>query len=182
MLQNGGLQPQTETHRNAIEVKVAENQAKNIGRQQARRQEKHEQEDQAKWRCTYCDFKREGRWGRQYYVLSHMKHKSTKAGISSHMRHRHPNHVTAAPAPVKIMLQPTTSSITQQSSTPTQPSQPSTAKPAAERAPTSPDSAATTITSDAVNCWREATSEPMDANKSCTYVCLPVTLIDLLNF
>ncbi|KAI5700121.1 hypothetical protein M8J75_014559 [Diaphorina citri] len=61
MCTNGGLQPQTETHRNAIEVKVAENQAKNIGRQQARRQEKHEQEDQAKWRCTYCDFKREGR-------------------------------------------------------------------------------------------------------------------------
>ncbi|KAL1464031.1 hypothetical protein WDU94_003715, partial [Cyamophila willieti] len=104
----------------------------NIREAKSKRQEKHENEDQFIWECPLCDFKREGRKGRQY-VNSHLTqaHRditeevrqntnntlectlcnticNSRAGLSSHMRHRHPSHI-----PPENRFRPTRRTLTQ---------------------------------------------------------------------
>ncbi|KAL1465826.1 hypothetical protein WDU94_005363 [Cyamophila willieti] len=117
-------------------IKINENivnyQERNIREAKSKRQEKYENEDQFIWECPLCDFKREGRKGRQY-VNSHLTqaHRDiteevrqntnntlectlcnticdSRAGLSSHMRHRHPSHI-----PPENRFRPTRRTLTQ---------------------------------------------------------------------
>ncbi|KAI5731391.1 hypothetical protein M8J77_009317 [Diaphorina citri] len=115
-----------ELWRKLIWEKTDKLQTESITKAEARRIEKHEDEDQYTWTCPLCSFTREGRKGRQY-VNSHLSQKhqddqslkdqnkekenlkcrtcnilyKTRAGLRSHMRSKHPNDLCAIIQPIK---------------------------------------------------------------------------------
>ncbi|KAL1462002.1 hypothetical protein WDU94_013857 [Cyamophila willieti] len=131
-----------------IQNKANEHQEKAIKTTKEKRLERHEREDQVEWKCPMCDFKRQGIRGRQY-VLSHLKQKhgvgstsnesenntscttcgqnyKTKSGLSSHVRHKHPNvRIDTTHLPIKLYPTVATASNAESQSTTNLPSQPS---------------------------------------------------------
>ncbi|KAI5731846.1 hypothetical protein M8J77_017119 [Diaphorina citri] len=102
----------------------------NLEQRAERRTQRHEEEDTYSWKCPLCDFKCDGRRGREY-VNSHLTqaHKTrqppttettrptvihcticdlqckSKSGLTSHMRHKHPDAALASSIPKPIRLQ-----------------------------------------------------------------------------
>ncbi|KAL1447281.1 hypothetical protein WDU94_008893 [Cyamophila willieti] len=115
-----------EEWRKHVNEKVESIQIKTNTAAEQKRAERHHNEDQYIWQCPLCSFEREGKSGRQY-VNSHLaqKHKdnqdltnqieaskslecelcnkvyATKAGLSSHMRHNHPDIMRNPIQPIK---------------------------------------------------------------------------------
>lgn len=109
--------------REETKSKIMRNHEVDLEKRSERRIQTHEEEDTYSWKCPICDFTRDGRRGRQY-VNSHISqtHKTretltpstarrtasdihctictqqckSKAGLSSHMKHKHPNVVLEA--------------------------------------------------------------------------------------
>ncbi|KAL1448183.1 hypothetical protein WDU94_005664 [Cyamophila willieti] len=130
--------------RSKIHESIQHEHEKNIQQTIQKRQDQHEEQDQWEWQCPLCEFRREGRKGRQY-VNSHISqaHKDripttqrndslvceycglvvkSKAGLTSHVSHRHPEAQPNTLKPVKIVLMDNTTTSTQ----PTQQTQPTT--------------------------------------------------------
>uniref|UniRef100_A0A8D8VS37 C2H2-type domain-containing protein n=1 Tax=Cacopsylla melanoneura TaxID=428564 RepID=A0A8D8VS37_9HEMI len=112
-----------------------------------KRANRHEEEENWDWKCPLCPFLRHGRRGRQY-VQSHITqcHREeaeasqlsslnceycghvcgSKAGLTSHLRHRHPDIPLPGLRPLKLSSASTTTSVpprvAQQAPTPSAPS------------------------------------------------------------
>ncbi|KAL1447078.1 hypothetical protein WDU94_005521 [Cyamophila willieti] len=119
-----------------INEKIQEEHENTLEKMTLKRQEQHEEQDKWNWKCPLCDFNRDGQKGRQYVnshisqshkdqvparnnslICEHCGHQSkTKSGLSSHLRHRHPDIQSNALRPIRTALGddiPTSSNRTQ---------------------------------------------------------------------
>lgn len=124
-----------EEWRRVVRGLIDSNHNKKVEKAKNTREERHIIEENFEWNCPLCSFKRQGRQGRQY-VMSHITQKhpisepvntsldplacrhcqtttKSKAGMTSHMRHKHPDiPQDNSRKPIKTPLLPASSTIT----------------------------------------------------------------------